>query len=82
MYLRCCMTLLFLTSLIMTAHAAVVERQVIDAFDYPDDATARAAWTPVERSQPVTVLKEPLAGRRGLRLPCNLTGDHRRAAWE
>ncbi len=82
MSLRWIALLLLLASLPTTARAEVVERQILDAFDYPDDATARAVWTPVEGSQPVTVIKEPLAGRKGVRLPCDMTGTHRRAAWE
>lgn len=58
------------------------ERQMIDGFDYADDAAAQAAWTPVENSQPVAAMKEAIAGRKGLRLPCDMTGEHRRAAWD
>ena len=39
-------------------------------------------WASVEGSPLLSVLDKPLDGLRGLRLPCDMTGDHRRAAWD
>lgn len=40
--------------------------------DYPDDAAARAAWKPIEKTPPVEMAE--LDGRKTLKLPCNFTG--------
>jgi len=58
------------------------ERTLVASCDYADDAAARAVWTPVEGSLPVEAMAEPLAGRTGVRMPCDMTGDRRRAAWD
>ncbi len=71
-----------LLSWLCVSSVFAAERQVIEAFDYPDDAAAQAAWTPVNGSQPVAVMEEPIDGRKGLRLPCEKTGERPRAIWD
>jgi uncharacterized lipoprotein YddW (UPF0748 family) len=62
------------------AHAAA-GTALIASCDYPDDATAAAAWTPMKGSAPAT--SATAAGRRALRLPCNFAGTKfQRASWD
>src|SRR5690348_16394035 len=63
------------------SRADVMERQMLDACDYASEAAAKQEWRPVENSLPVQIAA-PIKGRRGVRLPCDLTGAHRRAAWD
>jgi len=60
----------------------VAQTQIIDPFSYASDDDARAAWKMMGVGQPVTMLPSPIGGRTGMKLPCDLTGDKSRAAWD
>jgi len=54
---------------------------VVDAIAYPDDAAARAAWTPMAGSPPVSVVARD--GVRALRMACPFAGTRiERASWD
>ncbi len=54
---------------------------VVDAIAYADDAAARAAWTPMAGSPPVSVVARD--GLRALRMPCPFAGTRiERASWD
>lgn len=70
-------------ALAMTASAGwpATDPALIAACDYPDDASAAAAWKPMKGSAPAT--SATAAGRRALRLTCNFEGtDIQRASWD
>lgn len=61
--------------------SAAQDADLVDGFAYADDAAARAAWTPMGGTAPVSVL--PKEGRRALRMPCNFQGTRiERASWD
>ncbi|MBI4879469.1 MAG: family 10 glycosylhydrolase [Planctomycetes bacterium] len=54
---------------------------ILDDLDYPSEQGARAAWTPICGTAPVTCV--PLGKRRVLKLPCNFSGTRiERASWD
>ena len=58
-----------------------VVASLVDDLSYPDAEAARAAWQPMEGSAGVSVVTA--AGRRALRMPCNLSGTKiERASWD
>ena len=56
---------------------------VIDAFDYPDDAAARAAWTAMAGSPDVEMADTgPWGDERVMRLPLNFSVQADRCYWD
>lgn len=66
-----------LTCALLTAPACAVD-QLLDAFDYPDDAAAQASWTSVETTPPLGIM--PLGDHHAVRINADFTGESRRAA--
>ncbi len=67
--------------LLAAGFATAQDRDLIDGFSYPDDAAARAAWSPMGGTAPVSVVEKE--GRRALRMPCNFRGTTiERASWD
>jgi len=65
----------------LAAAAWVSHSPMIDEARYPNDAAARAHWTPMSGTAPVSVTN--VAGQAALRLPCNFAGTTiERASWD
>lgn len=75
-------TALIVLCALPTVAQAAASHQMIDSFQYASDAQARAAWKPMAPGMPVEAPTTPVAGRKGLKLPCDLTGDVARSAWD
>ncbi len=59
----------------------VPDAVILDALDYPSEREARAAWTPMRGSAPVSVAR--LGRRNVLKLPCDFSGARvERASWD
>jgi len=76
--------LLLVACLLLPAFADPLGAQlVMDAFDYPDDPSARAAWTPRAGSPEVeTADSGPWGNERVMRLPCDFSVLDGRCYWD
>ncbi len=71
----------FLALILAAALPQDREADLIDGMAYPDDAAARAAWSPMGATAPAAVATQE--GVRCLRLPCNFLGTGiERASWD
>ena len=64
------------------AEAAAPAAAIVDSFAYPDDATARAAWQPMQK-EIAPVAAAEVEGAKALRFPCNFKGTRiERGSWD